>query len=163
MIASNILIIYGGSSVAGKTIEELNADPSTRNIARICRTVGQAMFLCLTLVVIGLSYYSYYVEKVTDSYHIQAVMFSAGFLIVRGIFGVLSIYISAMDYYFFDNYSQNGLKPGFVVAEYVMGTTMEFVVGSLFIAAYYYTAYKQNSDVERKDLESDAENQTLVK
>lgn len=163
MIASNILIIYGGSSVAGKTIEELNADPSTRNTARICRTVGQAMFLCLTLSVIGLSYYSYFVEKITDNYHIQAVMFSAGFLIVRGIFGLLSIYVSAMDYYAFNNYSQNGLKPKFVIAEYVMGTTMEFIVGSLFIAAYYYTNYKQSYNVEQKDLESDAENQNLVK
>lgn len=158
LIAANVLVIYGGSSTAGKSIDELNADPDLKSTAKICRTVGQAFFLVLTFVVIGVSYYSYLIEKVQNSYPLKSVMFASPFLIVRGIFGIISIFIPDMDYYSTQNYTANGLNAKFVVYEYVLGTTMEFIAGSLFIASSYLTQSKQKQTViveESKSFDSE--------
>lgn len=160
LVGANVIIIYGGTSTAGKSVEELSADPLTLSTAKICRTVGQALFLASTLFVIGLAYYTYLVEKVNQSYPVKAAMVAAPFLTVRGIFGILSVYIPSMDYYSTANYTATGLNARFVTFEYVLGTTMEFITGALFIGSYYFQHYENKPNINQQPKFSDEESQS---
>lgn len=141
LIPANVLIIYGGSSTAGKTSEDLIND-SSLTTSRALRATGQAVFLTLTIVVIVLAIYLYWKEGIKHL-KLYSVLMAAPFITVRGIFGVLSIYISNMDYYNFQNYNDKGLKSLFITYEYVLGTTMEFITASIYMASYYYLKYNQ--------------------
>ena len=67
----------------------------------------------------------------------RQVFIVAPFLLVRGVFGILSIYLDKMDYFLLSNYTAEGLASSFVAYEYIMGTTMEFVSATVFISTYY--------------------------
>ncbi|KAK6461047.1 hypothetical protein DFJ63DRAFT_343231 [Scheffersomyces coipomensis] len=58
-------------------------------------------------------------------------------LIETIIFGILSIYVQRMNYYDFNNYTTSGLSSSFVTFEYVLATTMEFIVAVGYISNFY--------------------------
>lgn len=121
LFVANIFLIYGGC-----TSQKVNSKRSS-----LARKTGQTLILTQLALVIGLSCYIYFKEHV-KTYLVKAVMISSPFLVVRGIFGLLSLYVDSMDYY-----RTTGLHSNFIVQEYLMGITMEFVVASLLLTGYF--------------------------
>ncbi|KAK6459450.1 uncharacterized protein RJT20DRAFT_16360 [Scheffersomyces xylosifermentans] len=148
LIPANAYIISGGSMLAGLSADELNNGSSKVSTSRGLRTAGQAVFLAQTIVAVAFAIKCYFNEKVKH-YNIIAVFIAAPFLLVRGIFGILSIFVDKMDYYLITNYTANGLSPSFVAFEYCLGTSMEFITASVFVLTYYI----ERRQLRRKDLE----------
>ncbi|KAK6463934.1 hypothetical protein DFJ63DRAFT_311233 [Scheffersomyces coipomensis] len=136
LIPANVLIIYGGTQLAGLSIEQISDQSSKVRRSKIFRTAGQSVFLAQSIIAIGLALYCLIVEKLRHI-NIYTILFVAPFLTVRGIFGILSIYIQKMNYYDFSNYTADGLSSSFVTYEYVLATTMEFIVAVSYLANYF--------------------------
>ncbi|EMG49658.1 hypothetical protein SBY92_004471 [Candida maltosa Xu316] len=143
LIPANAFIISGGSMLTGQGID--NIDQNKLHTSKALRTVGQIVFLAQTLMAILLAVYVYFKEGLRH-HNVYAIFLVAPFLLVRGIFGIMSIYVNEMNYYDMRNYSEDGLKPKFVVFEYVLAATMEFIAGSIYISLYYFDKTKKNEN-----------------
>lgn len=133
---ANALVIGGGTTLTGIDTDRWDQETDKINTSKGLRTAGQAIFLIQTIIVILLLVYVYVREKVRG--HTIYLLFAASpFLLVRGIFGILSIFIDKMNYYQLSNYDGAGLTSDFVAYEYCLATTMEFIAASLFISNYY--------------------------
>lgn len=111
---------------------------------------GKGFFLAETVVLILLALYLFFWRNVRG-YKVKAVMIAWRFLLVRGIFGLISVFVDKFNYYDFDNYTAAGLKPSFLCGEYIMGATMEFVSAALLLSTFYVhyrSELKKNQDVE---------------
>lgn len=137
LIPANVLVILGGSLLSGMTIEEINKGGGKLMTSKALRTVGQLIFLLMTIAAISLNIYIYKKERVRTPVTI-AVMCLAPFLLVRGIFGILSIFITKMNYYQLSNYSDTGMKSELVVYEYVLSTTMEFIAACCLMSKLFF-------------------------
>lgn len=152
LIPANAFIVSGGSLLAGQKVGDM--DPSKVNTSKALRTTGQVIFLLQTCVAIGLAVYVYFVEKLKHS-NIYSIFLVSPFIVVRGIFGILSIYIKDMNYYDISNYTAEGFHTKFIIYEYVLATTMEFITGCIYISNYYFDSrtYKTvHSDEEDSKL-----------
>lgn len=125
LMPANALVIAGGAILA-------QADPSESDygskaqLSKILRGVGQVIFLVLNTAVIFVAYYVYKVERIRN-YKVIAVMIAWVFLFVRGIYGVISVFVTSLNYADPANYTNGGMKPSFVAVEYVLGTLMELL------------------------------------
>lgn len=138
LIPANALVISGGSMLAGILYDDMAKEHNTVMTSKALRTTGQAIFLSMTLCLIFLTIYVFVVEKVRNHTTI-AVLCGSPFILVRGIFGVLSIYITEMNYFQFSNYDEEGkVNHKLVVYEYVLSTTMEFITASLLMTKYWF-------------------------
>lgn len=160
LIPANVCIIYGGTSTAGKTTQEIADDPSIITKSRILRTVGQALFLGETLFIVVMAMYVYFVEQIKNLVHLTAIFMVSPFLTIRGIFGILSIYISSMNYYDSSNYTALGLSSQFVTYEYVLGTTMEFISGAILIFGFYWHRRREAAESDPQDCQINIEDST---
>ncbi|KAK6205206.1 uncharacterized protein RJT21DRAFT_14024 [Scheffersomyces amazonensis] len=151
LIPANVLIIVGGSQLAGISIQDANNESSKVHTSKIMRTAGQSVFLFQTVAAIGFASYCYFVEKIRHI-NIYTIFAVAPFITIRGIFGILSIYIQKMNYYDFTNYTVEGLSSSFVTYEYVLATTMEFVTALGYIANYYIRANRKKGQLEKVHL-----------
>lgn len=153
LIPANVLVIYGGTSVSGMTLEELANNPTKEATAKGCRTAGQAMFLSLTLVVYWYALDMYYRQKVRQP-ELTVMWFTFPFLVLRGVYGIMLIFIPVMNYFDMSNYTSHGTKDTFIILEYCLATTPEFITAALLIGVYYYRYYRMpESDVEAIKLE----------
>ncbi|ODV76924.1 uncharacterized protein CANTADRAFT_8499 [Suhomyces tanzawaensis NRRL Y-17324] len=143
LIPGNAILIAGGSMLAGMDPNDMNSKNSQVITSKALRTVGQAIFLAQTCIAIGTAIYVAVAEGLASNIHVIAVFLGAPFLLVRGIFGVLAIYIHDMDYFDSSNYTAHGLNSKFVVYEYVLAATMEFVTACIYIGVYYVYKHKQ--------------------
>ncbi|KAG7664077.1 uncharacterized protein J8A68_002401 [[Candida] subhashii] len=147
LIPANSLIIVGGSILAGQ--DPLNPDQKKVTLSKALRTSGQVVFLTQTFIAIGLAVYVFVKERLRHS-NIYSIFMVSPFILVRGIFGVLSIYIQKMNYFDMSNYTATGLSESFVAFEYVLATTMEFISACIYIGNYYfdsrYTAKVTNAE-----------------
>ncbi|RLV94567.1 hypothetical protein JA1_001659 [Spathaspora sp. JA1] len=134
LIPANALVISGGSTLAGQ--DPSQPDPGKIVTAKALRTTGQVMFLTLTLIAILLAVYVYFKEGVRHC-NLYSIFIVAPFITIRGIFGVISIFVTKMNYYDMSNYNSNGLSSQFVTYEYVLATTMEFITACVYIANYF--------------------------
>lgn len=135
LIPANALVIAGGAIIAGIDTTDNEQYSGKVTTSKILRTVGQSLFLFLTVLVILLNIYVYFKERIRN--HTTMTIFLASpFLLVRGIFGVMSIYITNMNYFQLSNYSA-GFSKHLIIYEYVLGTTMEFVSAILLISNYF--------------------------
>lgn len=135
LLPANVLVIAGGSLLAGIDSTEYDQYSGTVTTSKILRTVGQALFLLLTSMVIGFNIFVFFRERIRN--HITITVFLASpFLLVRGIFGLLSIYITDMNYFQLSNYTE-GFSKNLIIYEYVLGTTMEFISAVLLISNYF--------------------------
>lgn len=138
LIPANAMVIAGGSILSGINYDDLQAELGKVTLSKVLRTVGQAIFLSMTICLILLNVYVFQKEKIRNHVTI-AVMLAAPFLLVRGIFGILSIYINDMNYYDLSNYNENGNVSGnLVIYEYVLSTTMEFVAALFLILKFWF-------------------------
>lgn len=148
LIPANAFIIGGGTTLTGVDTDKWDQETGKINTSKGLRTAGLIIFLIQTFWVVFLACYIYFKE------HIRLItmylLFAAlPFLVVRGIFGILSIYIDEMNYYDLTNYTEDGLKSKFVAYEYCLATTMEFVASVLLIMSYYVDKDTQKIDEEQ--------------
>lgn len=133
LIPANSLVIAGGTMLAG--VQDLDAVKDKVTASKAIRTTGQSIFLLMTLLVIVLASNALKKEKIQNHFNVT-VLFASPFLIVRGVFGILAIYMKDMDYFQFSNYDGSGSNHKLVVYEYVLSTTME-LVASLFLVSNF--------------------------
>lgn len=148
LIPANSLVIAGGTMLTG--VDDLDAEKSKVDASKAMRTTGQTIFLMMTVLVLVFASYAYKKERVRNHFNIT-VLFACPFLVVRGIFGILSIYIEDMNYFQFSNYSASGINHKLVVYEYVLSTTMEFVASMFILSNFFLDKSKNKQDVESLD------------
>lgn len=151
LIPANSLVIAGGTMLTGVT--DLEKEHDKVQTSKGIRTAGQVTFLFMTFIVVVFSLKAYTNERVRNHFNIT-VLLCCPFLIVRGIFGVLSIYIEDMNYFQFSNYSADGVNHKLVVYEYVLSTTMEFVASCFLMSNFFLEKRYKKDDIESW-LESD--------
>jgi len=156
LVPANAFIVAGGSLLTGATAEELEKETGNVNTSKALRTTGQVIFLLQTVTVVLLLVYVYVKEKIRGR-TIYLLFAASPFLLVRGIFGILSIYVDKMNYYKLSNYSAEGLTSSFVAYEYCLATTMEFVAACLLISNYYLDREAKVVDQEKiKEFEKES-------
>jgi len=147
LVPANALVIGGGTTLTGIDTDRWDQETDKINTSKGLRTTGQTIFLIQTIIVILLLIYVYVKENIRG--HTIYLLFAASpFLLVRGIFGILSIFIDKMNYYQLSNYDGAGLTSDFVAYEYCLATTMEFIAASLFISNYYLDNSEEVIDKE---------------
>ncbi|PSK37211.1 hypothetical protein C7M61_003638 [Candidozyma pseudohaemuli] len=166
LVPANAMVIAGGSMLTG--IENYDAERKKVRISKGLRTAGQSLFLCLTLLVLLLGLHAFKKEKVGNSFNIT-ILLASPFLIVRGVFGILSIYIENMNYYQLSNYSGAGINHKLVIYEYVLSTTMEFAA-SIFIVSNFFFEKQADKDADKneekkkkRDLDDESFDDSLVR
>ncbi|RCK59624.1 hypothetical protein Cantr_07645 [Candida viswanathii] len=151
LIPANALIVSGGTIMLGQLPGNYN--PQTVAASEGLRTAGQVIFLSQTCVSIGLAFYVHFKEGIRHC-NLYSVFLVSPFITVRGIFGVLSIYIVAMNHFDVVNYTTNGTHARFVVYEYVLSTTMEYITGCIYISNYYFdTRFSKKNEEVKKDVQ----------
>lgn len=149
LIPANALVIAGGSMLSAMTSEEMAEEQDKINTSKALRTAGQVLFLVLTICLILVNLYVFTKEKVRNHTTI-AVMCTAPFLLVRGIFGILSIYLTDMNYFQFSNYENGEVNHSLVIYEYVLGTTMEFISACLLMSKYWLDKSHPNQEIDHE-------------
>lgn len=134
LIPANTIIIVGGSYMSGVSAQDFTTS-SQVHLGRILRTVGQAIFLLLVQIMIFCAIRTY--RQGIRGPTLYCVLATWPFLTVRGAWGILSSYTLTYSYYNPNNYTDTGLSSAFLSAEYLMGTTMEFISASLLLASYF--------------------------
>lgn len=147
LIPANALVISGGTTLTGVDTDKWDQETDKINTSKGLRTTGQAIFLIQTIIVILLLIYVYVKEKVRGC-TIYLLFAASPFLLVRGIFGIMSIFIDEMNYYQLSNYDRAGLTSAFIAYEYCLATTMEFIAASLFISNYYLDKTEEVTEKE---------------
>ncbi|CAK7893655.1 hypothetical protein CAAN1_08S00474 [[Candida] anglica] len=155
LIPANAILIAGGTMLTGMDADQLATHSSKLMTSKLLRCIGQSIFLAETVILVLLTLYVFKREKVT-SYTMYALFAAYPFLLVRGAFGVMSIFLDKMNYFLMSNYDENGLSSYFVACEYTMATTMEFIAASILMSNYYMTRYinKRGSVIQEDDEES---------
>lgn len=153
LIAANAIIVTGGSQLAGgaNSVQEFNSQLTK---AKAMRVAGQAIFLSLNVFLLLCVLHTIREckrEKTSGAVHptLWLLLASWPFLFVRGIYGVLSAVLPAFNYFEPDNYTADGLSKAFVVSEYILGTTMEWVPCALLMLTYVTS----RNDPKKVDLE----------
>ncbi|KAM9902786.1 hypothetical protein OXX69_008176 [Metschnikowia pulcherrima] len=136
LLPANAFLIAGGSLTANMDPYDQESYQSTINTAKGLRTAGQVIFLLMTIISIALNAYVFMKERIRNR-TTTSVMIAGPFLIVRGIFGILSIFIDDMNYYELTNYTSNGVNKDLVIYEYVLATTMEFLTAVVLMTRYF--------------------------
>ncbi|KAF8002145.1 hypothetical protein HF325_003110 [Metschnikowia pulcherrima] len=136
LLPANAFLIAGGSITANMDPYDQESYHLTINTAKGLRTAGQVIFLLMTIILIALNAYVFMKERIRNR-TTTSVMIAGPFLIVRGIFGILSIFIDDMNYYELTNYTSNGVNKDLVIYEYVLATTMEFLTAVVLMTRYF--------------------------
>lgn len=134
LVPANAMVIAGGSMLT--EIENYDAERKQVRISKGLRTAGQALFLSLTIIILLLGLNAFRKERVRNHFNVTIIL-ACPFLIVRGVFGILSIYIENMNYYQLSNYSGAGINHMLVIYEYVLSTTMEFSASILIVSNFF--------------------------
>lgn len=141
LIPANALVVSGGSILAGIDVNDLSKKQDLVTTSKALRTSGQAIFLAETVLTVCLLIYCVWKEHVRD-HTVVLIAVASPFLLVRGIAGVLAIYIRQMNYYDMRNYTSEGLSLNFVTYEYTLTATMELIVGICLILNFYIEQYR---------------------
>lgn len=136
LIPANAFLIAGGSMLAGIQPEDLLKETGTVNTSKGLRTAGQVIFLLMTIALFLFAVWVFFKERIR-SRTVVATMCAGPFLMVRGIFGILSIYITSMNYYSMNNYTGDGINHKLIVYEYVLGTSMELIAALLILSRFF--------------------------
>lgn len=158
LIPANSLVISGGSMLSGISGSDYLNNQGTIESSKRLRTAGNALFLTLTAITIITAICAFSKERIRR-YTVVSVLVALPFLLVRGVFGVLSIYITDMNYFQLLNYENGTFSTKLVVYEYILSTTMEFVGASLLLLSYYLDDLRRE---RRSRYDSDDERELTV-
>lgn len=140
LLPANICLIVGGIVLSLASTDEISKQAGDAHTSKVLRTVGQVLFFGMTLVTVLLNIYVYTKERVRNHITIS-IMVASPFLLVRGLFGILAIYVKAFTYFRISNYQGHGLGANVVIYEYVLSTTMEFVASLCLVSNIFFDDY----------------------
>lgn len=135
LIPANIVIIVGGTMLAGMSTEELILDTSKVHTSKILRSVGQAIFLVQSISVSSLICLSFY--KGLRSKAMVLMISVIPFILVRGIYGIMSCFVTEMNYFVYTNYETNVSRRRITIYEYVLAISMEFLAANLLLLIFW--------------------------
>lgn len=135
LVAANAIIIAGSVLMVNMTPEEY-FDSDKKVKAEILKTVGQVLFLLCSVLFSTLILSTYFKSNVRTPTMI-CLMALIPFILVRGIFGILAIYIDKMNYLHITNYFSSQRMTTLVTYEYCLGVLMEFLTACCFILAFF--------------------------
>ncbi|CCE79291.1 Piso0_001345 [Millerozyma farinosa CBS 7064] len=153
LVVANVLVIVGGTMLTSIDADKYNEYQNKVNSSKGLRGAGQAIFLVMTVIVGAMALYAGIRDRIraTTLYLVYAAF---PFLLVRGIYGVLSCFVTKMNYYQLSNYGKAGLSTYFVATEYCLATTMEFVAAVILLSKYYLYDEKVMNNTQVADEES---------
>ncbi|KAM0745717.1 hypothetical protein T439DRAFT_337746 [Meredithblackwellia eburnea MCA 4105] len=159
LIGANVMIVIGGSYLS-RGLTPNNQDSKLISVGKVLRVVGTALFLSLVQLY---AFYALQSWQKRNDRTLLAIVCVWPFLTVRGVYGILSIVLDQFSYYNSKAYSHgdngNGLATPFLVAEYVMGTSMEFISCGLLLATYFGRD-QIVEDFQREEMEKENEVRT---
>jgi hypothetical protein len=134
------IIITGGSMIAGGHNNVQDFNPNMR-AGKALRIAGQSIFLSITVFLLYCIYDAIRQSKREHpSRHVHPTLYlllaTWPLLFVRGLYGVLSSSVTAFNYFSPTNYGEHGLTTSFVVSEYILSTTMEWISCLLLMLTY---------------------------
>ncbi|CEP60795.1 uncharacterized protein LALA0_S01e19130g [Lachancea lanzarotensis] len=132
LAAANALIIVG--SVQGVNSHSTDQASKQINSGRILRDVGTALFIAWVVVFAVFCARTYpLVQNRNQMHFLHILSFTVLPLLIRGIYGILASEINQWNYGLPQSYDDQGLKPGPLTAEYVLGTSMEWTTCLLLL------------------------------
>lgn len=134
LIAANAIIISGGSMLSGAMSKPAGTAESSIRTGKALRVAGCAIFLGLVQVFLFYAVASY--RKKGDR-TLALIILTWPWLTIRGAFGIVSVVVNKYSYYNLDIYTGNGINGGFLVGEYVLGTTMEWLACAFLLSTYF--------------------------
>ncbi|SGZ55620.1 CIC11C00000004666 [Sungouiella intermedia] len=140
LIPANVLVIISGVILSGISTEDVNQQSTLLKESKKLRTIGQAMFLGLMMVSAVTNQYVMWVQGVRNKYTIATTL-ATPFLLVRGTFGILSIFLTSMNYFNVQN--TVGMKTSVVIFEYTLGTTMELLAAWILVSPFFTEGKKK--------------------
>ncbi|CCE88576.1 Piso0_001345 [Millerozyma farinosa CBS 7064] len=153
LVIANVLVIVGGTMLTSIDADKYDEYQDKVNRSKGLRGSGQAIFLIMTLIVGAMAVYAGTRDRIRTT-TLYLVYASIPFLLVRGIYGVLSCFITKMNYFQISNYEKAGLSTYFVATEYCLATTMEFVAAVILLSKYYIHDKKVMGNTQVVDEES---------
>lgn len=153
LIGANTIIIVGGSLMSDfQTTVNWRTDPTVFT-GKVLRTVGQAIFVLL----IQHFFISLIITARRATYRSITLYLIAGtypFLTVRGVYGVLSAADNSYNYYNPTLYTDTRVSSKFVLVEYSMTTTMEYLSCAILLSTYLTADGKPDFEHRNRDREA---------
>lgn len=148
LIVANAMAIVGGAMLAGgKDGGKLPHYETARKL----RIAGLILLFALNCSVSFLTAWSFVVNKTRNAVCV-ALLVLIPFITVRGLFGVLSIFIDKMDYVYLPNYFSEAALRNLTIYEYVLGTTMEFITAWCLLSCHWF---KEDINVVKTEVSSE--------
>lgn len=135
LIPANAILIAGGTLTIGIEAQDWNTSSRVK-AGKIMRIVGQSIFLVGCVFLLSYAARLRLVRKLKGS-PLTAVLLAGPPLLVRGAFGIISAVMDEYNYYDFSNYTESGIKTRFLVGEYLMGTTMEYLATAILLLSHF--------------------------
>ena len=150
LIIGNTLLVVGGSMVAGghNNVDQLNANLAFEKPLRVS---GQALFLIVLIFLLYCICISRQEcrRKCHNTHPTLSILLVVWpLLFVRGIYGLLAAIVPIFNYFNFNNYTTHGLKDSFVISEYILGTSMEWM-SCVLLMLTWFTSYRFELDDSR--------------
>lgn len=150
IVPGNVLVIVGGITLTGINVQDLANEQSKVNLSKVLRTIGQSILLALTVVILLLNVYVYCRERVR-SWTLVAVMLLSPFILVRGAFGICSVYVPEMNYFDMSNYVNGEINHRLLIYEYVLSTSMEFCAAVILMTTWFSDRNREPSIQEHTE------------
>lgn len=135
LIPANVILIVGGTRTMGIEADEWSTSPLVKQ-GKAMRVAGQSIFLAGCVFLLAYAVRLRVVKKLKGA-PLTAVLLAGPPLLVRGAFGIIAALVNDYNYYDFNNYSADGIKTKFLVGEYLMGTTMEYLATMLLVLSHF--------------------------
>lgn len=147
VLAGIILSIVG---VSRMDFDDPSMSPSD---TRPLRSAGLIIQFVSTVILIAMSLYVFLVEHVR-THHTVTVICSSPFFLVRGIYGVLSAYLSKMNFLNLANYTNATARTNMTIYEYVLETSMEFIIFLCLVSNFFFEEHSIEKVDEEKEVSS---------
>ena len=134
-IGSYHLSIIGGAMVDRDQHRNLPSDRALRTAGQAGLLMANMLFTCCIVNTIRQSRRENHGKRTHPA--LLLLLATCPLLLIRGLYGVMSGIVPGFNYYDLNNYGQTGLPSSFVVSEYIMGTSMEWVSCALLMLTYF--------------------------
>lgn len=144
VIPANVCIIYSGVILSGDNLT--TADEAKSKDLRIA---GVIILLAQIVIISCFTLHTFFVAKLRNPI-MYCLLFIMPFILMRGIYGLLAVYVPKMNYFSFENYV-NGNKSLVTIFEYVLGTTMEFITALTLMNTHWLKRYSDRVSTNNSD------------
>ncbi|SCU79002.1 LADA_0A09142g1_1 [Lachancea dasiensis] len=130
LAAANGLIIAGSVKGTNSSLSDSSREHELR-VGRALRDAGTAIFMALVVLFAAFTQKSYMARRGAytraQSHFLLILGLTAVPLLIRGVYGILGTELRSWNYALPEAYDGGGLRAGALAAEYVLGTSMEWV------------------------------------